>query len=266
MNHYFDQREIERFPEARDSFSGRPLTDPQFDEVVAIVGIVKREIMKTGAFKEKLGDYAYALARTERFDVGRAETIIRDLFKVIIGKTMNQMREELAEREAKLTVDQKITAHEFASGVGNMIQHGDKISFNRAFAHQGEMLARELGITDAAAKRLMKEEFTVATDLDLYEWGKNLEDVYYHPQIDAERQQAEERREQNGSSRSESRSRTNGRSRGENGASSGDEDRTGGSFRRAARNEGGSEEMASAQGAERSAPARTQQRRMRYGR
>jgi len=211
MSLYFDKEEIGRFPEARNSFSGRALTDPQFEEVVAIVGIVKREIMKTGAFKEKLGDYAYALARTERFDVGRAETIIRDVFKVIVGKTMNQMREELAERETKLTVDQKVKAHEFASGVGNMIQHGDKISFNRAFAHQGEMLARELGITDAAAKRLMKEEFTAATDLDLYEWGKNVEDIYYQPQIDAERQRAEERRQEGARPRHEANTRTNGR-------------------------------------------------------
>lgn len=246
MNYYFDQKEIERIPEARNSFSGVPLTEPQADEAVAIVGIIKREIHKSGAFTEKLGDYAYAFARTQRFDVARAETIIRDLFKAITGKTMNQMREELAAREANLTVEQKMRGHEYASAVGNQIQHGVKISFNRAFAERGQAFARELGITDAAAKRLMKEEFKTATGFDFYEWCKDIEDQFYYPQIDAERQRAEERRQNSPSSGGEARSRANGRTRAPSGSPGQQDDaggsRAGGSYRRAAQNGGQEQE------------------------
>lgn len=271
MNYYFDQQENQRVAEARDSFSGRILTNAQFDEAIAITGIIEREIRKTGAFKEKLSDYAYAFARTERFDVAKAETILRDLFKARTGVSMNQMREELAEREAKLTIDQKVRAHEFAYAVGNMIEHGDKISFNRALAHQGEMLAQELGITDAAAKRLMKEEFKANTDLDFYEWGKNLEEIYYHPQIDAEKQRAEERRQEGASSQGEARSRTNGRTRTPSRSSGQQEDaggsRASGSYRRAAQaggQEQASQDMSFEQPAQRTsqatAPARSRMR------
>jgi len=48
---------------ARENFSGRLLTEPQFDEAMAITGIIEREIQRTGTFKEKLGDYAHAFAR-----------------------------------------------------------------------------------------------------------------------------------------------------------------------------------------------------------
>lgn len=238
MNNYFNQKETQRIAQARDSFSGSPMTNAQFDEGVAIVGIVKREIEKTGTFTEKLGDYADAFARTQK--LARAETIIRDLFKVIIGKTMNQFREELLDREAKLTVDQKLRANEYASAVGNMIQHGNKISFNRAFAHQGEIFAQELGITDAAAKRLMKEEFKAVSSMDLYEWGKNLEEEYYYPQIDAERRRAEARRQDSGSAQSETPSRTSARTHAPSRSS--DKDNAGGprasnNYRRAARGE-----------------------------
>jgi hypothetical protein len=42
----------------------------------------------------------------------------------------------------------------------------------------------------------MKEEFKVRENVDLYDWGKELEDRYYRPQIEAEkadRQKAEDR-------------------------------------------------------------------------
>lgn len=167
------------------------------------------------------------------------------------------------EREEKLTPAQRKLGHEAAIGVGDMIENGIKISFNRAFAHQGEALARELGITDAGAKRLMKEQFQEAEKADFYEWGKDLEERFYCPQIEAERQQAEDRREQNGTARSQTRSRGNSRGRGDDGSSSDDGGRAGGGFRRAARNEGGSDETASA---ERSGSTQNRQRGMRYGR
>jgi len=210
MNLIYDTKEKERVGEARDSFSGRLLTDTQFDESMAITAIIERKIKKSGAFKEKLGDYAFAIARTEKFEVGRAETILRDLFKARVGQSMNQMREELAEREEKLSPAQKRGAHDYAREVGEMIQTGDKISFYRAYAHFGQSLAQELGITDAGAKRLMKEEFQAAGQGDFYEWGKGLEEEFYRPQIEAEKQRRAEKTERE-SSRSRPTENGNGR-------------------------------------------------------
>lgn len=195
MNYNYDQKEAERVADARESFSGRLLTDAQFDESMAITGIIEREIRKSGSFKEKLGDYAYAFSRTENFDAGKAETVIRDLFKARTGQSMNQMREDLAAREDRLTDKQKSAAFDYAIAVGTMIETGEKMSFNRAFAHQGQVLAEELGITDVGAKRLMKDEFKAAQGTEFYDWGKDLEDKYYRPQIEAEKDRSADRAE-----------------------------------------------------------------------
>lgn len=204
MDYFYDPKEKDRVMEARESFSGRLLTDPQFDESMAITGIIEREIKKSGAFKDKLGDYAYAFARTEKIDAGKAETVLRDLFKARTGQSMNQMREALAEREAKIAEPDRKLAYDFALAVGDMIEKGDKINFNRAFAHQGQELANELGITDAGAKRLMKEEFKAAEGSELYDWGKELEERFYRPQIEAEKQRSRDNGDGDGASRSRS--------------------------------------------------------------
>ncbi|MGE0279578.1 MAG: hypothetical protein AB7P20_03045 [Rhizobiaceae bacterium] len=225
MNYYYDPKENDRLVEARESFSARLLSDAQFDEAIVITGIVEREIKKSGSFKEKLADYAYAFARTESFDAAKSEGILRDLFKARTGQTMNQMREQLAEREEKLTPVQKRGAYQYAEAVGEMIQNGDKISFYRAYAHCGKAFAEDLGITHAGAKRLIKEEFQAAGKGDFYEWGKAIEEQFYRPQVEAERKQREERaerREADSGDREErssfqrdasSSSRGNGRSR-----------------------------------------------------
>lgn len=180
---------IDRLSSARESFSGRLLTDPQFDEAIALTGILEREIRKSGAFKEKLGDYAYAFSRTERFDAMKAETILRDLFKERTGQSMNQMREALVEREKSITDSHRNDAYQRACEIGQMIEHGDKMSFNRAYSHQAGRLAQEIGITDAAAKGLMKDEFKTVEGSELFDWGKELEERFYRPQIEAEKQE-----------------------------------------------------------------------------
>lgn len=196
MNNLYDPKEQNRVGEARESFSGRILTNRQFDDAMAITGILEREIQTTGKFKEKLSDYSVAMARTEKFDVMKSETIIRDLYKVRTGQTMNQLREQLMEREQSLTEDQKFGAHKHAKEVGQMIEDGNKISFHRAYAHVASDLANELGITDANAKTLMKEAFKSVEDKELYDWGKSQEEKYYRPQIEAEKQQREAGRTQ----------------------------------------------------------------------
>lgn len=103
---------------------------------MAITGILEREIRKSGSFKEKLGDYAYAFSRTEKFDPGKAEIVIRDLFQARTGQTMNQIREDLIGREEKLQKQHKSLALDYAQAVGTMIREGDKINFHRAFSHQ----------------------------------------------------------------------------------------------------------------------------------
>lgn len=193
--------------QSKESFSTRPLTNPQRFEGKAIVSILRRHIERTGAFVEKLGDYAHTYARMENFDTSRGELIIRDLFATENGQTMNQMREELIERENNLTQEEKSAAYDYAIAVGDMIEKGDKISFNRAYAHQGELFGRSLKITDAGAKRLMKEAFKEVQGSEFYDWGKDIEERFYRPQIEAEAQQRNEKAREQKNDRSRRSSR-----------------------------------------------------------
>lgn len=211
MNHYAQSSGQAEPAPGRESFSGRMLINHQHHDVVAIVGILKREILKSGVFKEKLGDFSYAFARTEKMDAGRVEIILRDYFKEITGQTMNQLREKLLANEDKLmerrTDQQRRAIYDRALAAGDMIEKGDKISLHRAFAHHGEELGRELGITDAGAKRLMKEEFKAAEGSELYDWLKDREDRFFRPQIEAEKKRSEERSRGNDRDRDEDRPR-----------------------------------------------------------
>ncbi len=171
----------------RESFSARLLSNAQFDEAMAITGILEREILKSGSFKDKLGDYAYAMARSERMDVSRAETVLRDLFKERTGQTMNQMREALAERDGDLNSQVNDDAYSLAIAISDIMEQGEKLCFFRAFADQAESLARQHDITDAMAKKLMREVFEETEEQPLLDWGKELDENIYRPQIDAER-------------------------------------------------------------------------------
>ncbi len=196
MKYLFETKENERIAAARESFSGRLLTNSQFDEAIAITGIIEQEIQRSGAFKDKLGDYAYAFARSEKFDATKSETIIRDLFKERTGRTMNQMREALINREEATTDAHRAQAYSQACAIGDLMENGIKLSFNRAYAHQAHALASELGVTDAFAKRLMRDEFAAAEESELQDWGKELDATLYRPQIDAEKEKREAVQEQ----------------------------------------------------------------------
>lgn len=191
MNMYFDPKETDRVRQARDSFAGRLLTDTQFNEAMAITGIIETEIKKSGTFREKLGDYAHAFARTEKFDSVKAETTLRDLFKARTGQSMNEMREQLMEREKSLADTDPELVKDITRQIGPMIKEGDKMTFYRAYDHQASRLAGELGITNTGAKKLMTETFRQEAGSELYDWGKGLEAKYYRPQIDAEKQSQE---------------------------------------------------------------------------
>ncbi|WP_425088885.1 hypothetical protein [Stappia sp.] len=191
--------EADRVRAARESFSGRLLTNRQFKEAVAVTRILEAEIQRSGTFKEKLGDYAYAFARTERFDAMKGETILRDLFKERTGQSMNEMRKAFVESEEALTDDHRAQAYRRAAGIEGMMEAGDKLGFTRAAAHQAEALAREIGITDACAMRVMAEAFEAARDIAFRDWGKELDERIYRPQIDAEKQTRKRSRTRGGS-------------------------------------------------------------------
>lgn len=196
MQLLYDPKELDRVKSGRESFSGRLLSDPQFDEAMAITFIIEREIQKTGRFKEKLGDYAFAFARTEKLEPHKAEVAIRDLFKERTGMSMNEMRELLVKREETLTKTQKRNAFPAALQVGKMIEEGNKISFHRAYSHEAKSLATDLNITDLGAKRLMADQFEAVNNTKFYDWGKEQEKKFYTPQIEAEKQERKAERGQ----------------------------------------------------------------------
>lgn len=184
----------ERLTAARESFSGRLLTDRRFADAMTVTGIIEREIKTSGTFKDKLGDYAYAFTRSEKFDVVKAESILRDLFKERTGQTMNQMREDLAKREETISEDSRQQTYNWACAISDLMENGEKLSFHRAYAHQAQQYAEQIGVTDACAKRLMREEFASVEGVELQTWGKELDDQFYRPQIDAEKNEREQSR------------------------------------------------------------------------
>ena len=96
MNTIYEPIDTGMIAETRSTYSARLLTDPQFEEFVSICTILNREIRRSGSFIEKLGIYAFAVSLTEKgINSNRAETIIRDLFKALFDKTLDQLRQSL---------------------------------------------------------------------------------------------------------------------------------------------------------------------------
>lgn len=183
-----------RIAEARHSFTGRTLTDSQFDESWQLAGIIERGIRRSGTFKEKLGDYSYAFARAEQFDPVKGETIIRDMFKARYGQSMNEMREKLMERESAVRDLAQPEALGHARGVVPLIRDGETMPFYRAFDHEAGELARKHRITESGAKSMMKEAYEKAEGRDLYRDGKAAESEYHLPKREAEKQARDQAR------------------------------------------------------------------------
>ena len=189
---------------ARQSFTGKSLTDSQFDEVWNLSAIIAREIRKSGSFVEKLTDYAHAFARGERFDQQRGEIIIRDIFKARHAQSMNKMREDLMARQKDIETGAQDRALHHAQRVQQFIQTGDTMPFYRAYDQAATDMAREHGITEAGAKDMMKKAFEKAEGRSLYEAGKEVEQAYHKPAREAqlaERKQASLSRRQSGPAR-----------------------------------------------------------------
>jgi len=188
MDIMYNPQEMKGVQSARDSYSGRLLSDPHFNEAMMITGIIEKHIQATGMFKEVLNEYSSSFAHTKKnMSVVNAEKIIRDLFKERTGLSMNELRESFARREESLTDEQRKAAFPYAVEIGPMIENGNKISFNRAFSHQAKDYATKLNITDLGAKRIMSEQFEAVKGEKLYDWGKAQEKEFYRPQIEAEK-------------------------------------------------------------------------------
>ena len=190
--------------DARESFSGRILTDHQYNKADVFTDLIRSEIHYSGTFKENLSDLSYAFARTEKFDISRADNTLRDVFKLKNGQTMNEMREDLMKREANLELDDQTIEliKDKTREIGSAIKDGNKVTFHRAYTQKAEELATDLGITNAGARRLMTETFRQETNGELYDWGKEMEEKYYRPQIEAEAQERKTSRSNSSSSRS----------------------------------------------------------------
>lgn len=194
MEHMFHPEEAKRVAEARMSYAGRLLTDRQFSDLIAVTGIIERRIEETGSFVDCLNDYANAAARTERFDTAKAGERIRELFKARTGMTMNQMREGFMEREKALfdrennpAEQERQKAYQAAVQAGRMVETGDKITFFRALNFESVQLAGELDITHVGARKLINESFEEIEGRSLSDWGQELDEKYFRPQIEAEK-------------------------------------------------------------------------------
>lgn len=191
MDIMYSPKEMERVATSRDSFSGRLLSDPHYDEAMMITGIIEKEIQSTGRFKKALEKYSEAYVHDKKnLSVIKSETLLRDLFKDRTGMTMNEMRETFVQREENLTDEQRKAAFPYAMEVGTMIEQGDKVSFHRAFSHQAKDYATKLNITDLGAKRLMSQQFEAVKGEKFYDWGKEQEKTFYRPQIEAQKQRS----------------------------------------------------------------------------
>lgn len=185
----------ERIANARQSFTGKSLTDSQFAESWALAGVMAESIRASGSFHEKLTDYAHAFARSERFDAVKGETIIRDIFKARFGVTMNQMREGFQEREAEIRDRAREQALVHAREIETLICQGETMPFYRAYDRASATFAESFGITQATAKTLMKDAYREVERRELYDTGKALEEQHHRPRIEAELARRDEARD-----------------------------------------------------------------------
>lgn len=203
MENFYHGEEQQRVAEGRTSFSGHMQTDRQYEDFMAITGIIQRQLEETGSHVEPLKNFSETMARTERIDWTRAENIIRDLFKIRTGMTMNEMRETLLEKQKQILdpnnpdADRlKQTGYQAALASGQMVKEGTKVNFYRALAHEAAQFATEHGVTHVGAKQFIAECFKETENQELREWGKELDNKYYRPQIDAEKQKQSRPRQQ----------------------------------------------------------------------
>lgn len=188
---------------ARDSFSGKAMTETQVRQAHAIAGILYEEIQRSGTFREALTDYSHAFSRTEKFDAMRAEKMLRDSFQARYGQTLNQTREGFKTAEESLPDNARTRTLECAESIGPLIQAAPTQPFYKAYDRAAVTLSAEFGITQYAAKAMMKDAFEQRHSRDLYVYGKEIEEANYKPVRNAE---IAARKAESSQTRSQSRS------------------------------------------------------------
>lgn len=172
------------------------LTDSQRYEAGAVVGILHRELHKTGKYADRLDHYSHAFALGQPFKQDRADYILRDQYEVTYGQSLKKTQDNLFEREAVLRESGHEQALYHAHTVETMIQDGDTMPFYLAFDRAAVEMARKHDITEAGAKSMMKEAYARETGRDLYEVGKELEREFHAPKQEKTRQAREAARGQ----------------------------------------------------------------------
>lgn len=165
--------------EARNSYTGKSLTNSQFTESWALTGVIAREIRKSGSFREKLTDYAHAFARSQKFDAMKGEAILRDIYKSRYGETMNQTREGFLERENTLREVGTEQALHHARSVMDKITSGETMPFYQAYDQAAVGMAKKHNITERGAKEMMKTSYRDAEGKELFDSGKSLEKSHH---------------------------------------------------------------------------------------
>ena len=171
---------------ARETFSGKSMTETQLVQADAIATILHAEIHRSGSFRESLTDYAHAFARNQKFDALKAEAMIRDAYSARHGQTLNQTRETLLAAAENLPVTVQTRVLAAAESIGPLISEGQTRPFYQAYDIAAVALASDLGVTQSKAKTLMRDAFKAQDGRDLYDAGKELEEVYHRPARQAE--------------------------------------------------------------------------------
>jgi len=176
----------EKLTAARESFSGKSMTETQLKQAVAIADIIHAEIQQSGSFIAQVTDYSHAFARSEKFDAIRAEKMIRDVYTATQGQSMNQTREGLLAAENTLPPEARTSALVCAESISALIEAAPTQPFYMAFDRAAVTLSDAYGITQNTAKAMMKDVFAQHHDKDLYAHGKQAEEKYHKPAREAE--------------------------------------------------------------------------------
>ncbi|MEM7069449.1 MAG: hypothetical protein AAF478_11255 [Pseudomonadota bacterium] len=173
---------------SRNTFSTNLLTEPQYEEIVSFCCILHRETHRSASFIEKLETLAFAFSRTAKgINASKADMILRDTFKSLFGRSLDQLRNDILKRQENLNEEELAASLTHAYETLKLIENGNKITFHRASSQQAAILGAELGISDIFAKKVMSEQFAIAEGIEFYEAGKQAEDRFYRPQIEAEK-------------------------------------------------------------------------------
>lgn len=203
MDHLYNPQELKNLNENEGGFVRTTATERQYHELEAIGGIIQRSMQETGTFADKLDQYSGAYAAQEKISANKARTMIGEVYKARTGEWMSQTLEKLRTKVSETfnpdnpAYDSlKQEAYRAANNIGRAVEQGNKMSSFRATAYEAHQFATNLGVTDAAAKKFIAQSFKEIEGREFHEWTKQLDETYYRPQIEAEKQERQAKRSQ----------------------------------------------------------------------